>query len=701
MKIVRNGVLVAVWLTTILIMCSIFVTTSLGQDMEHCRNKAPQFDLSTQDPFAAIRYQNPPEDMVPPFAACKKAYMELMSTRPLCDDVKNVRTLLVSQKGSNDPRWKKGGIGAVFTTIQEAIDAANHCDKIIVRPGTYNEYLVIEGKDVQIFSDTWNEDCSTENGNERVNNYVAERIDLLHYYSTGERIIIETHTPYLKPLKRATRTVLEGGGFAEGPNLGGKTRFNEDNPIDPNLGCGNRRPMVNFIAGTTRNTIFDGFSVRLMPQQDHTIPGHGHTLQCRGGSPIIRHNIIYNNGSTGAGVHASWQRTSPLKPPCEYDPSLAQETFRNDDFRNTNIQYRPVPLIYDNISYQNNGLGLGNNHYSCGVMINNESFWNAVPGEEASHQSPGIGTRHGAKTHLEYNIVYENAWTGIGVRQGYLQPKKTCKKNPSNCNHINERTQSVILHNIVFKNGFGKTLIENQGGISLDGAGLPDEPVLVQGNIVYESKVSGIGVRNRYAGKERGFVMDDTYALIVGNTVFNNARQGVTCKGSDYGKSHCTIVGNDSYWNQKSGIGFAKNATGYILNNVAACNSKAGIVTKKAGGEIPILNNIVYFNKLAGILNAGSKNDYNILSGNKGQKANCGDGSRKNGCKKPQYGGRLSGSTSGANDIFVDPLFKNPLKYNYTLLNSSPAIDSGVDISLYYRLWEIKGRGPDRGSHEK
>jgi len=429
MKTFRNAILVSVWSINMLIVFSVFVTISLGQDIEHCGNNAQQFDLSTQDPFATIRYQDPPKDMMPPFAACKAAYMELMSTRPVCDDVKNVRTLLVSQKGLNDPRWKKGGIGAVFATIQEAIDAANHCDRIIVRPGTYNEYLVIEGKDIQIFSDTWNEDCSTEDGNERVNDYVAERIDLLHYYNTGERIVIETHTPYLKPLKRATRTILEGGGFAEGPNLGGKTGFDEDDPKDPNLGCGNRRPMVNFIAGTTRNTIFDGFSVRLMPQQDHTIPGHGHTLQCRGGSPIIRHNIIYNNGSTGAGVHASWQRTSPLKPPCEYDPSLAQETFRNDDFRNTNIQYRPVPLIYDNISYQNNGLGLGNNHYSWGVMINNESFWNAVPGEEASHQSPGIGTRHGAKTHLEYNIVYENAWTGIGVRQGYLQPKKTCKKN--------------------------------------------------------------------------------------------------------------------------------------------------------------------------------------------------------------------------------------------------------------------------------
>jgi hypothetical protein len=672
-----------------------------GQDAERCGSHFPQLDPATRDPFAAQRYRSPPSDLVPPFEACRGAYGKLMSSRPVCEGVSGRRMLLVSPRGKDDPRWRGGAFDALFRTIQGAIDAAAHCDTIIVRPGTYREYLRIEGKDVRVFSDTWNEDGSAEDGNERSPDYRAERIDLMRYYKTGERVVIESRQPFLRPLRRAVRTILEGGGYAEGPTLGGIIVRDESNPGDPNRGCGNRRPMVDLVAGTTRNTIFDGFTVRLMPEQDHTIPGHGHTFQARGSSPIVRHNVIYNNGSTGMGTHASWRKTTPVTPPCGHDPALEQETFKNADFRHTNIQYRPLPLVYDNISYQNNGLGLGNNHYSCGTMVGNESFWNAVPGEEASHQSPGIGTRHGAKTLLEYNIVHGNAWTGIGVRQGYLQPKDTCAADPRSCNHIDERTQAVIRHNIVFGNGFGDTPTKSQGGIGLDGVGLPDQPVLVEGNVVYESKLAGIGVRNGHAGAARGFVMDDTYASIVGNTVFSNALQGIACIGSEHGASHCTIVGNDSYWNHKAGIGFAEAATGQALNNVVACNEKAGITTVKAGEGIPILNNIAYFNVSAGIVDPGSTHDFNLLSGNNGEKADCGKGPRSAACRNPQYGLFMSGTGPGDNDLFEDPLFTNGPGFDFTLRDGSPAIDSGTDISSFHGDWIVGGGGPDRGSHER
>ena len=673
-----------------------------GQVEERCGDSPPQFDLATQDPFSDVRYQDPPDDFVSPFASCRSAYEEMMSSRSDCSEIGGGRMLLVSKTGEDDPRWRQGVFDAFFDAIQDAIDAANHCDTIIVRPGIYREYLSVDGKDVKIYSDTWNDAGTVEDGNERLDDYLAERIDLRHYYITGKRVVSESRKTNLKPLKRAVRTILEGGGYSEGSTLGGTIDCTPDDRDDPNRGCGNRRPMVDFTAGTTRKTVFDGFTVRLMPEQDHTIPGHGHTLQCRGGSPIIRHNIIYNNGSTGIGVHASWKETTPLTPPCRHDPALTQEAFRNADYRNTNIEYRPVPLVYDNISYQNNGLGLGNNHYSCAVIVNNESFWNAVPGEEDHHQSPGIGVRHGAKVYLEYNIVYENAWTGIGVRQGYLQPVDACNGDPKNCNHINERTQAVILHNIVFNNGSTSAALENQGGIGLDGVGLPDEPVLVQGNIVFNSKVSGIGVRNEHAGVDRGFVLDDTYALIVGNTTFSNARNGISCKGSNYGVTHCTIVGNDVYWNSRSGIGFAENSTGYAFNNVTACNSKAGIVTIKSDNKNLLLNNIAYFNVSAGIvINPGSVSDHNILSGNNGQEASCNEGPRSRACKNPQYGFGRGGSGAGDQDLFTDPLFKDPLGFDYTLKTGSPAIDSGVDISPYYTGWIANGNAPDRGGHEQ
>jgi hypothetical protein len=674
-------------------------TPAEGQDPAYCGDHFPSLDFAAHDPFAGIRYAEPPADLVPPFAACEAALAASLASRPSCDAIE-AADLLVSQAGEDDPRWLTGGFDALYPTIQSAIDAAAHCDRIVVRPGVYREQLTIEGKDVRLSSDTWNENGSAEDGDQRVE-YTAERIDLGHYYATGERVVVASQPTYLRPLRRAVRTVLEGGGFAEGPTLGGTLAVDPEDPDDPNRGCGNRRPMVDFVAGTTRNTVFDGFTVRLMAQQDHTIPGHGHTLQCRGGSPVIRHNIIHHNGSTGIGVHASWLVTEPLTPPCAHDPALEQETFDNRDYRHGNIEHRPVPLVYDNLSYQNNGLGLGNNHYSCAVMIGNESFWHAVPGEEDEHQSPGIGTRHGAKTLIDLNVVYDNAWTGIATHQGVLQPTDECAADPAGCNHIDERTQAVISRNLVFANGWDEAPEDSRAGIGADGVGLPDQPVVIRGNVVFGARVSGIGVRNQLAGADRGYVLDDTYAVIEGNTVVASALQGITCLGSEYGTTHCAIVGNDSSWNRMNGIGFAEQADGSALHNVVACNSRNGLQTVAAagGGEIAIYDNIAWANVLAGIVDPGARHDYNVYSANHGHQPTCSDSRRGQRCRDPQVGSDAGGS-AGPNDEFVEPGFCDPAGLDFGLREGSWAFDSGADVSDLYP-WPITGDGPDRGSHER
>ena len=243
-----------------------------GQVEERCGGSPPKFDVATQDPFADVRYQDPPDDFVSPFSSCRSAYEEMMSSRPDCSEIGGGRTFLVSKTGKDDPRWKQGAFDAVFGAIQDAVDTASHCDTIIVRPGTYREYLSIDGKDVSIYSDTWNDAGTVEDGNERLDDYLAERIDLRHYYDTGKRVVVDSRKTNLKPLKRAVRTILEGGGYSEGSTLGGTIDCTPDDPDDPNRGCGNRRPMVDFTAGTTRNTVFDGFTVRLMPNRTTPSP---------------------------------------------------------------------------------------------------------------------------------------------------------------------------------------------------------------------------------------------------------------------------------------------------------------------------------------------------------------------------------------------------------------------------------------------
>jgi len=230
--------------------------------------------------------------------------------------------------------------------------------------------------------------------------------------------------------------------------------------------------------------------------------------------------------------------------------------------------------------------------------------------------------------------------------------------------------------------------------------GLPAEPVLVKDNVVHESKGAGIGVRNEHAGETRGFVMDDTYALIVGNTVFGNTLQGIGCQGSAYGTSHCTIVGNDAFWNHQVGIGLAEGAAGYVLNNDVVCNTQAGISTVRSRG-VTLLNNIAYFNVMAGIVDPGTGHDFNLLSGNNGQGAACATGPGAERCRNAQCG--LGQGSTGAreNDLFDDPLFGDAPRHDFTLRDGSPVIDDGTDISAYYPGWPTAGRGPDRGSHER
>ncbi len=196
--------------------------------------------------------------------------------------------------------------------------------------------------------------------------------------------------------------------------------------------------------------------------------------------------------------------------------------------------------------------------------------------------------------------------------------------------------------------------------------------------------------------------MDDTYVEVANNTLFSNELQGVTCHGSEFGVSNCTIVGNDAYWNRMGGIGFAGDAQGSALQNVVACNSQSGIQTKDLTSEeeIAIYNNIAWANVRAGVLDLGELHDFNLLSANAGQEPTCGDDQQANQCKNPQVGGQ-SGGVPGPNDLFVDPAFIDPSGFDFGLQTGSPAIDSGTDVSQYCSSWPVEGSGPDRGSHEQ
>lgn len=279
--------------------------------------------------------------------------------------------------------------------------------------------------------------------------------------------------------------------------------------------------------------MLDGFTIEFLPETDHTQPGHVHTINAMGAAPVIANNILRYNGSTTIGGHATF---------VHFHSSTAYKHGDVDDYRAEAIQFRPAVLAMHNVVYCNNGVGIGANHYSCMEVYDNEVFWSHMPRDY--NKSPGIGSKHGSKTRIERNIVYDNAWVGIGCRQGKLEgePGK----------HVNERTLSVVRDNLVWDNGWPEAPEENQANIGVDGCGLPDIPVLVEGNAVSGAGGAGIGIRNEFSGSD--YAGTSTYVTVVNNEIYQNTASGIGCNGNEIGPAECEIQDNVVHDNGTAGI---------------------------------------------------------------------------------------------------------------------------------------------------
>ena len=536
------------------------------------------------------------------------------------------------------PGCRPAGAGAVSlfvpddcATIQAALDVAADGDTVVVRAGTYFEQLMIPPRAITVTSDP------SDGGDEPVE-YAGAFPN-----KAGEDVQIRARKPVLR---RTLRTILDGTGAA-----GGAAAV----------------PMVDFEDGTTRETVFDGFTVQFLPSTDHTIPGHAHTVECRGTSPTIRNNIIRFNGSTGVGSHATFREKDPQG--------------RTLDWRMANLASIPAPLVESNISHHNEGMGLGNNHYSEAEMRDNEIFSNATL--ELDHSAAGIGARHGARPTLVGNIVYGNAWGGITVRQGVLQGRHP----------IDRRTSAVIRNNEVYDNGLPGVPEGNVVGIGVDGAGTEDAPVIVEGNISHHSQTTGIGIRNVMSGEAYAGV--DTWVEVVGNVVYESANAGIGCQGGEIGTTFCKVARNVVYDSGVAGIVFggqqhADNAKGTAWHNTVVASGTAGF--QAGAGLVDVRNNIFAASTGPGLIHPNGPHDHNLLSGNQNQPADCGG---QGFCTNPQYGLGAGGQGPGAGDVWTDPRFVAPDDGDFHLATGSPAIDAGADLGEAF-----VGDAPDLGAFE-
>jgi len=338
-------------------------------------------------------------------------------------------------------------------TIQAAINAAGSGDVVLVKPGTYNELLVMKDG-VKVVSDS----------------------------ADGGEDMVPVENARLKLPRRTLLTIIDGSGTT--PSAHGMFDFN------PGLG---------------RKTIIDGFTIQNLPRQNHHIPGHAHGLNVRGASPVITNCLIRNIGSTGIGNHVVYYDQNSPMPGRDF--RWANIKHKTSAIIYHNVIYGSLglgigcnhfsePFILGNEVFNNNDAelgeaptpGMGNKHGSAATIIGN-----------IVHDNPGGGIlcKTGApqgKYHIDRpthptiikNVVYDN---------GSNRPGISCNGSGS------EATPVKIIGNYVYNPG-------------LTGIGLQKGAVgIIEDNMVAGSKLPGIAVngstalrlnRNEVTGTKEG-----------------------------------------------------------------------------------------------------------------------------------------------------------------------------------------------------
>lgn len=322
-------------------------------------------------------------------------------------------------------------------TIQAALEAAKPGDVVVVRPGTYRGLLVMK-----------------------------EGVKLVSDAGTDGDDLVSVKGARTKLPRRALRTILDGTGTKP-----------------------SRHGIIDFLPGTTRQTVVDGFTIQNLPKQNHHLPGHAHALNLRGASPVIMNCLIQDNGSTGIGNHVVYR---------DQDKPIAER-----DFRSANVQHEARALIYRNIVCRNLGRGIGCNHLSAPAILGNEVFDND-DAELGEPPGPGIGMKHGAAPTVLGNVVHGNPGGGILARVGEPQGRFPIDLPP----------RPRFEWNVVFGNGDGRPALGVAGG------GTRERPVYVEWNVVLGAGTVGIGLTQ------------GSFACVNDNLVHEAGLQGVAIVGS-------------------------------------------------------------------------------------------------------------------------------------------------------------------------
>ena len=334
-----------------------------------------------------------------------------------------------------------------------------------------------EGDVVIVYPGVYPERISMKEGVELVSYAGEDGDDLVN--GPGEK----------KVLRRALRTIIDGAEIEEPGYL------------------------MSFPQDTDAPMRVDGFTFRTMPKYDSST--HLFLMEIRGCSPVVENNILHGNKSWGA----------ILSTGLGVGMGPALETMA-------------MPVIRNNVIYDNFAVGIGNGGNSAAQILDNEIFDTTYRDASGGDRvAPAIGVREGARPHIEGNICYGN---GSGI-----------------------------------------------GAINFDTA---DRPLVIRNNTLYRNRSAGIGLRGIGSGTA------DLKVIIDHNTIYGNLAAGIRLTKIN----RVELRENDIHGNRRAGISLWDVTHAIIENNRVYANLATGIRLLDVTGAL-VRRNLIYRNVTAGI----------------------------------------------------------------------------------------------------
>ncbi|MFZ1729337.1 MAG: right-handed parallel beta-helix repeat-containing protein [Bacteroidota bacterium] len=515
-----------------------------------------------------------------------------------------------------------------FTAIQDAIDASAFGDTIMVRAGSYHEYLVLR-----------------------------------------EGVVLRAEGEDDGQWNRALRTIIHSEGLRD-----------SSGEITPVVNCADFAVIDGFtltgmdtvnhhLPGHSHAVQNRGTSATVMNCIVHSNGSTGigsHDKDGREANPMIIHNKVYRNFGIGIG----------------FNHTSKGEARDNTVYENREvgigIQNGASPLIMNNQVYNNGWNGISAREGAWPMLAYNTVFNNGVdPTGENVPEGTGAGigldstgwvARPGevpGRMLILENTVYDNPSGGIMSRNSsrFDASQNLCYDNVNFQISVTEYSDAFVTGNVVY--GIDTTI--QAGGIVV-ARGAQAE---VSDNLARDLATTGIAVT------------DDAIITASHNTIISCKGSGIHVNGAS---SEADFTGNSiSFCAGPAAIieegrvdmrnnTLRENGSGTIFHpaaNVRFINNTVVAPTGAAGRGIAVngrsgstcYNNIVVGYGVGFFLEESPVIDYNCTFGNQG------------------YNGPPG--TGGASAIAADPLFTDPAQGIFTLLAASPCINTGNPDPLY------------------